>query len=250
MRILYNNWVTSATTITPLTEDPNYLFMDAWQDTRLTRYARTVGDAAQTFVIDLGVARAVDYCAILDHNFSSGATIKIQGNATNVWTAPSIDITLTHAADNIYYEFSATQTYRYWRLTVDDASNTDTYLQISKLWLSSFLQFPYMAKSQKIPTASGSTAQESISGQSYGDKKLIYRYGTITFPYVTDADKIKIDALFNVVDKTDPIMTVIWEDDIDDYPPIYSRLTSDLEWTRVENVGRIWTVQISFKEIF
>jgi hypothetical protein len=250
MQILYNNWVSSATTITPLTEDPNYLFEDAWQDTRLTRYARTVDDDDQTFIIDLGAARAVDYCAILGHNFTSGATIKIQGNASDVWTAPSVDITLTYTANNIYYAFSSTQTYRYWRLTVDDASNPDTYLQISKLWLSSYLQLPYMAKSQKIPTASTSTAQESISGQSYGDKKLIYRYGNITFPYVTDADKIKIDALFNVVDKTDPIMTVIWEDDLTEYPPIYSRLTSDLEWQRVDNVGRIWSVQISFKEIF
>ena len=83
MRILYNNWVSSATTITPLTEDPNYLFEDAWQDTRLTRYARTVDDDDQTFIIDLGAARAVDYCAILGHNFTSGATIKIQGNASN-----------------------------------------------------------------------------------------------------------------------------------------------------------------------
>ena len=178
MRILYNNWVSSAT-ITPLTEDPNYLFEDAWQDTRLTRYARTVDDDDQTFILDLGSKRAVDYCTILGHNFTSGATIKIQGNASNVWTAPSVDITLTYTANNIYYAFSSTQTYRYWRLTVDDASNTDTYLQISKLWLSSYLQLPYMAKSQKIPTASTSTAQESISGQSYGDKKLIYRYGNI-----------------------------------------------------------------------
>ena len=105
MRVLYNNWVKSATTITPLSENPNYLFTDAWQDTRLTRYARTVDDDDQTFVIDLGSPRAVDYCAILDHNFSSGATIKIQANATNVWTAPSVDITLTYAADNIYYKF-------------------------------------------------------------------------------------------------------------------------------------------------
>ena len=250
MRVLYNNWVKSATTITPLSENPNYLFTDAWQDTRLTRYARTVDDSSQTFIIDLGAARAVDYCAILDHNFSSGATIKIQGNATDSWGAPSVDITLTYAASNIYYKFSSTQTYRYWRLTVDDASNTDTYLQISKLWLSSYVQFPYMAKSQKIPTASTSTAQESISGQSYGDKKLIYRYGNITFPYIDDTEKTTIDTLFRAVDKTDPIMTLVWEEDIASYPPIYSRITSDLDWTRVDNVGRIWTVQFSFKEIF
>lgn len=251
MRWVYRNHVKDAT-VTALTENPNYLITEAFADTRLTRYGRTLDDAAQDIVMDLGsTSLNVNYCLIVDHNFTSGATIKIQANTSNSWTTPPVDQTLTYNSGTIIYNFTATQTYRYWRLYVNDSSNPDTYLQISKVWLGDYLQLPYMSKSQKIPTASTSTSQESISGQSYGDKKLIYNYGTITFPFVTDTEKTQIDAVFEIVDKTDPLYILVWEEDLTFQPPIYSRLTTDLDWSRVEGItGRVWSLQFGFKEIF
>lgn len=245
------NHVATAT-ITALTENPNYLFDDAFKDTRLSRYGRTLDDASQTIVFDLGATAKDVYYVIIDaHNFTSGATIKIQANATNAWTAPTVDQTLTWATDRIVYKFSAKQTYRYWRLSVNDASNTDTYLQIGKVWLSDYLQLPGMAKNQKIPLVSTASVQESDSGQSYGGKKIQYKQGNISFPYVTDAQKAQIDAVFATIDKTDPLWIIVWEDDITTHPAIYSRLTTDLEWQRVEGVaGRWWSLQFGFKQIF
>ncbi len=68
---------------------------------------------------------------------SSNAVIKIQANATNVWTAPSVDQTLT--LDNTYeiasHYFSTDQSYRYWRLVVIDPANANLYVNLGVMVL-------------------------------------------------------------------------------------------------------------------
>lgn len=52
---------------------------------------------------------------------SSGWTVKIQANATDVWTAPSIDQTITYHQYNTCKVFTNTTSYRYWRLRLQES---------------------------------------------------------------------------------------------------------------------------------
>ena len=250
MRWLYDNKIESAT-ITPLTENPDLPFNTAFKDGRLSRYARTIDIEDQTIVFDLTDDYAISYVVIMGHNISASATVKIQGNDSNVWTAPDVDETLTVTSDIIIYNFSPAETYRYWRLYIDDDSNTDGYIQISKVYLGSHLQLPGMSKSQKLPTVSNSTSSDSTSGQTYMDIGLNYKTGSITFPFVTDAQYATLETAFRFLNKFKPFIMLVWESDLTFQPPIYSKLTTDLDWTRAESiVGRKWTLNFSFREVF
>ena len=250
MRILADNYIKTST-ITALTETVGYEFNTALKDTRLSRMARTIDLTSQTIVFDLGSARAVDYFAILKHNMTSSATIHIQANASDVWTAPTIDVTLTWTVNNILYNWSSAQTYRYWRITISDATNTDGFISMSKVYLGNYVQLPNMGKSQKLNTTSTSDVAESVGGQSYGDPGYFYLSGDITFPVIEDSEKLIIENLFRLTDKYIPVILLIWENDLVVQPPIYSRITNDMQFTRVDGlVGRRWSLAFSFKETF
>lgn len=249
MRVLYDNYVKSAT-ITALTEWPGHDFDSAFKDTRRSRVGRTLAISDQTFVFDLGSARAIDYIVIFNHNFTSSATVKIQANSSDSWTAPAVEQTLT-VADVINYNFNSAQTYRYWRLTVDDDTNTDTFLEISKVYIGSYLQMPYMSRDMEIPTASTSDVIESVGLQTYGDPGVIYHYGTVNFPVIPDADKILMDTMFQSMDKYIPYVLLIWENDLTSQPPLYVRNTADFAFKRVADLsGKRWSLTFSFKETF
>lgn len=245
IRWLYLNHVQSAT-ITPLTENPDYPFDTALKDSRLSRRCQTLSDTSQTIIFDLGTAQNINYIDIQGHNITAGATMTLEGNASDSWGAPSFSVSLTG-----FNQYFSTQNFRYWRLSVSDASNTDDYLEFGNIYLGSYLQLPYMNKSQKLPTASLSSSTDTVSGQSYMDTGLIYIYGNVNFPYVTDTEKTAIDTAFISLDKFKPFVMLIWENDTSYQPPLYCKLTSDLDWQRVESIaGRMWSLSFSFKQIF
>lgn len=249
MIILADNFVKGAT-ITALTENPDYTFTDAFNDDRLSRVARTVSDTSQTIIFDLLSAVVVSKLMIQKHNFTSGVTLTLEANATNVWTAPSYTTSLTYSADYIYKDLVTPQTYRYWRLSISDASNPDDYIEISKVYLGSFVQFPHMAKDQKMPLTSTSSQSISTSGQVYGNSGYFYRSASINFKNITDTERKAINTMFLSVDIISPVWIIIWESDLTLETPIYSILTSDLQWQRADSIGMKWTLTLNFREVF
>jgi len=281
MRWLAENYVLEADEITVLNEDPAYPFTESLIDPRMSRVGRTTTNRNIYFDFDLGSAKTISYICIAGHNLSSTATITLYGNTNPdltdyvaVFTVPFSEFVCTaindgSIGDSTYFQivdengnflvdeygnnicgFLYTSTYQYWRIFIDDVDNTDGYLEVSKIYLGDSLQMPFMAKTQKLPTASTGVTQYSSTGQPYSDKGYSYIYGTISFPIIEDSEKIDIDAAFRIVEKTTPSIILIWENDLTYQLPIYLLLTTDLDWTRVENLpSRRWSLQFGFREI-
>jgi len=247
MRWLYDNKV-EASTIYPLTENPDFLFDTALKDTRLSRIGKTLSKEDQTFIFDLGSAYAVNYITILGSNITATAVIKIEGNSSDAWVTPAFSQSFTTGQLITYFD---TETYQYWRLSIDDPDNAEDELTIGNIFIGSYLQLPYMGKTQKLPTASSSSSSESVSGQSYMDIGLLYKYGTIVFPVVSDTEKTSIDTAFTFLNKFKPFIMLIWENDLIFQPAIYSKLTTDMDFARVDGItGRTWSLSFAFKQTF
>lgn len=249
MRILGANEVKTST-ITVNSEASGYEFDIALKETRVSRKGRTVGLTAEYIVFNLGSAKAIDYIVILSHNFTSSVNAHIQGNATDSWGAPSVDQHITYSDDTMVYNFTSAETYQYWRLLITDDTNTAGYIEISKVYIGDYIQMPYMAKDAKLPLMSTSDIDESTSGQIYGNAGHFFRSGSVTFPYITDAERLVINAFYRLTDKYIPFIVLWWESDLTTEPPIYARLTNDLEWTRAQFVGKIWSLSFQIKEVF
>jgi hypothetical protein len=265
MRILYKNHVLlDATNINPLTENPLYPFNTGLKDTRLSRSARTTDDSAQTIVFDFGSAKDVDYVALIDTNFQSGATVTIEANATDAWGAPSLGPTaLTRYAGDSYtrpsgdtvskydvWMVAASGSYRYWRISINDATNPDTHLDMGACFIGEYLQMPGMDAGQAIPLKSNSIASRSFTGQTQGDRRLKYKSANISFPTITQTEKDDIDDFFLFSDLTTPFILLIWEDDLTVEKPIYATLTKDLDWKKHPLNGLLWTLSLDFTETF
>ena len=248
MYILYSNKI-KGSTITASTENPDYDFTTAFNDDRISRVGRTVSDTAQTIVFDLLSAVAVSKLMIQGHNFSAGATILLEGNATNVWTSPSYSASVTYNADYIYKDLVTPQTYRYWRLSVSDASNTDDYLEISKVFLGEHLAV-YMETGMSLNQDTNSSTSKSNSGQLYGNRMLQYKSAKFTLSDINATTRTLIKTFWNVVDITMPFWLIIWEESLDVEPPIYCSLTKPLSWSKMVTHGNLWTVGIEIEENF
>ncbi len=82
---------------------------------------------------DLGSARQAGACFILDHNFSASATLTLQANSADDWTAPPYEQSLSYGQDRIGLLLD--QTYRYWRLVVQDPTNPAGLIEIGEWFL-------------------------------------------------------------------------------------------------------------------
>lgn len=123
--------VTPVMTVQTGTQDPDFPVTNAVSFTNRTfGYPAKLVEPAGAWLADFGAPQRVDRF-ILQHNFDDGMiNVRLQGNATNVWTSPSFSQLLTignHREDGYTYKsFMDLQAltgyngggYRYWRLYV------------------------------------------------------------------------------------------------------------------------------------
>lgn len=171
-----------------------------------TKVWRATGDTSEWIKFDFGSAQDFKVVCIVGHNFSSGATVKFQANATDSWGSPSVDETLTWNADIILYVWTATQSYRWVRITIADSANADGYVEIGRIFVGTFLEpernFTIGWDREEVDP---SLIEESADGAESVDIKT--KYLLFTFPFkntLTD----NVIAVWNAVRRRDPFFII------------------------------------------
>jgi hypothetical protein len=94
---------------------------------------------------DFAAAQRIDLAAIIHHNLTAGLNVRLQGNATDVWSAPTLDAAFTIPAyredgypSNPWIDLTLAAGYtatgfRYWRLVVVAANGAN--VAIGDVWL-------------------------------------------------------------------------------------------------------------------
>lgn len=139
------------------------------QNRRLSRVARSSNalSASSTFDIDLGKARAIGVLALVVHNLSVSATVRVladdaadfatpiyDSGAVAMWPAGTIPQSLLEWEDDNFWLgtvsqeavagyqapfihlLSAAQTARYWRVQIADTSNPDGWINMGRLYIA------------------------------------------------------------------------------------------------------------------
>lgn len=193
-------WATGASTATTAGPDLGY---DVSADD--TGGASYVGDdptyhTREWVVYDLGSAVAGDMGSVFDQGtLGTGGTIKIQANATDAWTSPSFDQTLA-AGDYFYTDFFAsTQTYRYWRVYIEDTQNTNGFNKLSYVNISEYFQpsmafrFGYTVGRDEITEFA-----RAYQGHTFVDENSTLFFWDIDW-IMTTADKTTMTTMLNTV---------------------------------------------------
>jgi len=76
-----------------------------------------------------------DTVAILGHNFTTSASVTLQGSNDVTFSSVPISETLFVETENMYWisEFLPLNSYRYWRFLVSDSTNTDGFIEIGTI---------------------------------------------------------------------------------------------------------------------
>jgi hypothetical protein len=171
----------------------------------------------QTITFDFKTIEEIDSFVMMFDNlsvpkFDSNTIFKLQASATNVWGAPPVDVTLTLDVEKevLSHFFSTDQTYRYWRLTIQDPTNAYGYFEVPKIYLGRKIQLT------RIPEIGFEFTEEDLSkvedtayGHKYFDvypnrKNLSFQYNLLSF------DNLRlISDSFSRVGKVSPVVIVL-----------------------------------------
>src|SRR4051812_21363761 len=101
MRFLTTNYCTeSATVVSSTNIDTNFPASNLKNPLRSKRVRTSVGTTTLAVVFDMQTTEDINSVVLLwpkedGIRLTDSATVKIQANATNVWTSPSVDQTVT-----------------------------------------------------------------------------------------------------------------------------------------------------------
>jgi hypothetical protein len=157
---------------------------------------RSTGCTDEWIKFDFGAAAAVRAFLAVGFNLTPYATVRIQANATDVWTSPSIDVALTYHAAVLLYLWSSDQSYRFWRLSIVDPGNPDGYIEIGRIFLGQTATPDRNFKAWSREPIDPTTIVRSYDGAESFERRTAYDLLTFEFGRVLTST---FDDLFRAV---------------------------------------------------
>lgn len=246
MRISYVN-IFDDCTIVVSSANANYPAVNL-QHPHLSRSWRGTGASVETITF-LTSTLNPDCAYLAGTNLSATAVVKIQGNATDVWTSPTVDITMSKVGD-IYYSYSSSfAAMNYWRFSITDTANTDGYIEVGRAWIGANVTVQGPGKSfveKRINTTKVSTTN---SGQTYSNINYTYKSWEMAYPYWTNTEKGYIETFADAVDKSQPLFVQFADTGSNTLGPYYCIMTNDIDFTHIKTLN-VWAGQLNFRECF
>lgn len=253
MRLMFDNLADySATVITAGSEDA-YLPVENVQHPHRSKVYRTgTAAAAEWIKFDLGSAKAVQSVILLDHTLTgSDSLIKLQGNATDSWGAPSVDETLTYNAGTLAKFLSAAQTYRWWRVIFTKSAAGETR-DIGRIFLGPYYECVKNISfgGLKITPVDLSDTGRSIGGQTYSDQRSLYHEIKTAFNYILDAQMTQFKNIAAAVGTHTPLF-ISCDPTVKPYDWLYYVKFTKFTGETVEiykSASPLWSVNLEFAE--
>ncbi len=220
MRLMNLNFCSEdATDITVSSEDANFPSSNLKHPFRSKRW-RSTGVTTEWIVYDLQTAEEIDSVVLLwpkedGIRLSNSATVTIQANATNVWTAPAVSqvLTINNDYELASHYFASAQSYRYWRLLIQDVGNPNGFVELGVLWLGKSISIQNAENGFEFTLIDKSKNAMTDYGHVYTDEYPLL--ASIKFDY-TLLDYTAVQALenaFRINGNHDPVMVVLDADE-------------------------------------
>ena len=127
-----NEFMKSGTVLTPGSEVAAY----PGSNVKLLPIAntwRTGGVANETLLITLESAMPINLLGFKNHNLTPSAVVTFNGGSTPNPDGGQFTTTLTWRKFDLFKSLAAAEMYKYWKLIVQDPTNTDGYLEFGGL---------------------------------------------------------------------------------------------------------------------
>jgi hypothetical protein len=146
---------------------------------------------------------------------SETAVLKVQANATDAWTSPSVSQTLT--INNDYsiatHYFSTNQEYRYWRITIEDPANANLFVDLGVVILGTHLDIQEPENGFKYTLKDNSKVSITDYGNQYVDEYPQSAILSFNYKYMDYADIVLLENAFRTNGNRIPVFVTLDEDD-------------------------------------
>lgn len=217
MRLMNLNFCAEAATVISASNiDTNFPASNLKHAFRSKRIRTVEGTTTLAVVFDLVTTEDIDSVALFwpkedGVRLSNTAVVKIQANATNTWTSPSVDQTLT--IDNTYmvasHFFTANQNYRYWRVYIDDPGNANDFIELGVCWLGKGLAIPNAQNGFKFHPVDTSKVTKTDFGHKYVDQYPIITSLDVSYQYLTYEEIQIFENAFRINGISKPVLIAI-----------------------------------------
>ncbi len=192
------------------------------------------------------VKLTVDSAAILNHNLSADATIKIEGNDYDSWNGPPVSETMTWRAETIV-KFITSVSYPFWRFSIVDPNVNDGFFEVGRFILGPYLQIDpssLVEFPEKHPRSDGQNF--SISNQMYSDVGIEHKELDYRFERAGNAMKNSMETMWGSVGKFKPFLFMNFDTDYSVIEPLYCAIIEDIVFESLKYSK--WNFALNFRE--
>lgn len=244
MRLIDSNFCTdSITEITPSSQRPAFPASNLKNPFRSKRWRSVDADTEHWVRFDFKTIEEVNSVVVMWPRedgvlLSETAEIRIQANATDVWTSPAIDqeLTLNNDYSIASHFFEDAQEYRYWRLVVTDVGNANDFVEVGIVVIGQSLELQEPENGFGFQTIDQSKTQVNDYGHVYVDEYPNLRSIDIDFAYMNYDDIKTLQESYNRVGTKRPVLLALDPDESvfdKDHFLIYGKYASSQELTHV-----------------
>jgi hypothetical protein len=141
---------------------------------------------------------------------SSTAVLKIEGSATNVWASPAVSQVLTINNDYMVasFFFAAVQSYRYWRVTIEDAQNPYQFVELGMVWIGENVAFNEPENGFKFTLTDPSHVSATDFGHEYVDEYPLIASLEFKYNYIGYSTQQLLENAFRTNGTKKPVLVV------------------------------------------
>lgn len=186
----------------------------------ISKTFRTTGSSpasSQTILMDFGSAQSVDLVAVINHNLSSTATITVRAGTTT--GVSDFSQSITWRERTVYAVLTSLQSYRYWRIDLNDPFNTNGFLEIGYISIGNSTSYSFGPLYGTLVSTDEFVNSEDESEFGAPHVSEIFNRTNLSFDLRTVADNEDlIHALFRSLKRNvTPLFLIIDSDIYDGY---------------------------------
>lgn len=154
--------------------------------------------SAVNLVADFGTAGIPTVLVVKDHNFTSGATILLQGSGVSNFSSIDVNLTVPWQSEHLLYYLPVQSSRRFWRLRITDTANPDGYLRASEWFLGPYTQLTlrYALGDVQGKLRMGKREQ-MLSGKFFGGLNTVVRTFDLSWIRMSMTDRDSLLAVFD-----------------------------------------------------
>jgi len=210
MRLLLNNELTTAESVTVKSVNPSYPVVNLYDKT-LSKLYRSLANNEQYITMINSTAITIDTILLYGHNLTSLATVTLKGTNTLDFVSPDYETTID--VNTVIYKEIPQESFKAWRLEIDDPTNECDCISIQEMFIGCFFQFPSFEIGYSISKNSLSVTATTRGGTKYGNKQGRLESWSLNVSGLTGSEKIELEDIFDNIDIVDSFWFLPFEED-------------------------------------